>query len=103
MSNKPVDTNRRRFIKITAIGAAAAPLGGMIFSSTAQAQETLDPSDPLAQQLNYVEESTKEDQHCSNCQLYAGSAEDAEAPCGIFGGKLVKGAGWCSAWVAKPA
>ena len=40
-------------------------------------------------------------QFCNNCALYAGTAEDDVAPCSIFQNRLVKGAGWCNAWVAK--
>ncbi|MDX1653952.1 MAG: high-potential iron-sulfur protein [Candidatus Competibacteraceae bacterium] len=101
MSHKPFDAGRRRFIQITAIGAAAAPLGVLLLSGTAQAQERLDPSDPMAQQLQYTHDSPKADQSCANCQLYGGSAADQWASCPIFGSRLVKGSGWCSAWVAK--
>ncbi|MCJ7816121.1 MAG: high-potential iron-sulfur protein, partial [Xanthomonadales bacterium] len=40
-------------------------------------------------------------QFCHNCALFAGAAEDATAPCSIFGNRLVNGNGWCNAWVAK--
>ena len=43
----------------------------------------------------------KPDQLCSNCLQYQGKATDAEAPCTIFGGKLVEAKGWCKVWVKK--
>ena len=45
----------------------------------------------------------KPDQKCANCAQYQGKATDASAPCTIFAGKLVAGAGWCKVWVKKPA
>ena len=37
----------------------------------------------------------------ANCQLYVGEADAETAPCSIFQNRLVRGAGWCNAWVVK--
>jgi hypothetical protein len=54
----------------------------------------------MAQALKYVEASPEEGKMCGNCALYQKAAEaDGYAACGIFQNRLVKGTGWCSAWV----
>lgn len=55
----------------------------------------------MRETLQYVDVSTKEDQLCSNCQLYV--VPEGDAPCG--GCQIIKGpiapGGWCSSWAAK--
>ena len=91
---------------LTSPGAAAQGQG------QAQSLPHLDPNDPVAKALMYVEDAAKVDktkapnfkagQTCANCvQLQAGSGN--WRPCNAFPGKLVSVKGWCSAWVAKPA
>ncbi|MGF1528885.1 MAG: high-potential iron-sulfur protein [Candidatus Competibacterales bacterium] len=113
MSESTTQPGRRRFIKLTALGVAAAPLGAAVLSNKAHAQEKVDPAtNPIAQQLGYVENASEVDaskfptfqegQNCANCQLYVDAqAQDGYAPCGIFAGNLVAAEGWCSAWVVK--
>lgn len=103
---------RRRFLKMVVAGATAVPACALA-AKYARAQEKVSPDGELAQQLGYVEDASEVDpgewpsyeegQHCANCQLYAGSESDPEAPCEIFGGNLVVAEGWCSAWIAKEA
>jgi High potential iron-sulfur protein len=69
-----------------AIGAVAAPL---------------DPADPMAKALAYVEASAKPDQKCANCAQFQGKESDLRAGCSIFPGKTVAAAGWCSVWAKK--
>lgn len=98
--------NRRVFL-FQALSASTAVLAT---ESIAQAAR-LDEKDPQAQALGYVHDTTKVDakkfpkhantQKCSNCQLYAGKATDAWAPCPIFANKQVAGPGWCSAYAKK--
>jgi High potential iron-sulfur protein len=40
-------------------------------------------------------------QSCSGCVLFQGKPSDTSAPCAAFGGKLVAGKGWCSAWAKR--
>ena len=79
------------------------------------AQDAVAETEPLAQAMGYVADASKVDtakfpkrageagaqQFCHNCALYAGEADAESAPCSIFQNRLVAGAGWCNAWVAK--
>ncbi|MBK0392206.1 high-potential iron-sulfur protein [Ramlibacter algicola] len=100
-----VDSNRRVFLfQVIAGGAVAA-------SNGAHAQQKVDPKDPQAAALGYVENTTQadkkkfpkhaNDQKCNGCQLYSGAASAKEGPCAVFGGKLVAAEGWCNSWVKK--
>ncbi len=100
--------SRRAFVK----GAgAAATVAGTGFAAAVRAETALprvDEQAPMAKALNYVEDATTvdaakrfSDRFCDNCVLYAGTPEDAWAPCSIFPGKVVAGKGWCSAWAPK--
>ena len=106
--------NRRNFLKL---GMKAG--GGAVALSAIPVQllgsDEVSPDEPLAQAMGYVTDAATVDtakypkrageagakQFCNNCALYAGKAEDETAPCSIFQSKLVRGAGWCNAWVAK--
>ena len=94
-------TSRREFFKIVPI----VSLSATTVASFAQAK--VDPKDPQASSLAYVEDATtsKNPKYakgavCSNCQLYQGGAA-AWGGCPIFAGKQVAGKGWCSAYVKK--
>lgn len=106
---------RREFLKFgLKVGGGALALGSIPVTLLAQ-DEKVSPDEPLAQAMGYVEVAEDTDtgkfpkragesgasQYCYNCALYAGSADDEYAPCSIFQNRLVAGAGWCNAWVAK--
>lgn len=71
-------------------------------------------TDPLAIQLGYRADATKVDtskfekrrgneganQTCRSCQFY-GAPDQSSAPCVVFGGKSVSGAGWCNSWFKR--
>ena len=112
MSDK--NLSRRTFIQSIAV---ALPAGAAVLHDQARAEDLpkLDPEDPTAKALVYVHDAADVDtsnplaarfepgQDCSNCAQIQGDDESAEwRPCGIFPGKLVASAGWCSVWVAKP-
>jgi hypothetical protein len=89
-----------------AIGATGVPL------SAFAAVKKIDPKDPQAVSLGYVDDTTKADakkypkhensQMCSNCQFYqTAQEEDKVAPCIILSNKGVAAKGWCSAWAKK--
>ena len=107
MTKHTADTNRRRFIKLTVTGLAAAPLANAMFSGSAQAADMLSESDPTAVALKYKMDATKATDRkdpkalCSNCNFYSGKPADANGPCSVFGGKLVAAKGWCASWVKK--
>lgn len=106
--------NRRRFLTLgVTAGGTALALGAIPIELLAS--DEVAESEPLAQAMGYVVDASTVDtakfpkragdegakQFCYNCALYAGTADDASAPCSIFQNRLVEGAGWCNAWVAK--
>jgi hypothetical protein len=106
--------NRRNFLKL-GVKAGGGALALTAIPIHLIAAEEVSESEPLAQAMGYVTDASRVDtakfpkrageaganQFCSNCALYAGSAEDETAPCSIFQNRPVRGAGWCNAWVAK--
>ncbi|GAC1526648.1 MAG: high-potential iron-sulfur protein [Ramlibacter sp.] len=84
---------------------------GATLTSLAQAQATVDEKDPQAAALGYVNDAKRADakkypqhadgQHCANCALFQGKADDKSGGCALFAGKQVAAAGWCSAWSKK--
>ena len=98
--------SRRAFVS----GAVSSVVGiaGLSGTTSAQDMPMLDEADPTAVALKYVADATKADpalrageRFCNNCALYTGTADSAAAPCSIFPGKQVAGAGWCSVWAPK--
>lgn len=98
---------RRRFIKISITGLAAAPLANLLLSGTAQAVDTVSESDPMAASVGYKMDATKVSNRkdsaavCATCSLYSGQPGASDGPCSLFGGKLVDAKGWCTAWTKK--
>ena len=119
------DSNRRNFIKISAIGLAIAPLTNLLTSTAVQAQargkrdvpdeaSALSEDDQQAKALHYTENAAtakagkrKGDQFCHNCQLYSGQADAEWGPCAIFSYRtnpqsnrsfVVSAQGWCQGW-----
>ena len=91
--------SRRRFLKGAMAGAALIPLVNLD-TRRALAADRVPENDPMAQALKYVEASPEEGKMCGNCALYQKATEaDGYAACGIFQSRLVKGTGWCTAWV----
>ena len=102
--------NRRNFLKL---GGGAVALTAIPLKLVAADEVSQD--EPLAQAMGYVTDASTVDtakfpkrageagskQFCNNCALYAGEVDDETAPCSIFQNRLVRGAGWCNAWVAK--
>jgi len=80
--------------------------------AAAAALTKLDPKEPTAVALRYVEDAKKVDpkknptfkpgQLCSNCFNIQGKAGEKFRPCSIFPKKLVASEGWCSVWAKKP-
>lgn len=101
-----MNINRRTFIIHSLAGSAALATTGL---SHAQAVK-LTENDPQAAALGYKADAAKVDktkfpryaagQSCASCQLYQGPASGS-GKCAIFAGKLVEGAGWCSAYAKK--
>ncbi len=93
---------RRRFLRAACVTPAIPALAALA-TREAAAAEKVDPAAPNAKALKYVHDSTVDGQWCNNCQLYQAGADAEWAGCAIFQNNLVKGTGWCSAWVKKTA
>jgi len=93
MTKYAADTNRRRLIKLTVTGLAAAPFANALLSGSAEAVDMVSESDPTAVALKYKMDATKATDRkdpkalCSNCNFYSGKPADANGPCSVFGGK----------------
>jgi hypothetical protein len=105
--------SRRTLFKV---GLAAASLPALqLPADTAAAAELtpLDPNDPMAKSLGFVNDTTKVDaaanpthkstQKCGTCAQFQGKAGDARGGCNIFVGHTVPQGGWCKVWAQKPA
>ena len=103
---------RRDVLKGALMGVAAVPVTALLGRAEA-ASGKVDPNEPQAKSLGYVEDATKVDvkanpnykpgQVCANClQVPAGKEKGAEIPCNIFAGRNVSAKGWCKVYVKRP-
>ena len=104
--------SRRAIVKGGFIAGALLPtVGLMSHKAAAAALPPLDPNDPTAKALGFVNDATKVDsktqatfkpgQKCATCAQYQGKTGDATAACTIFAGKSVPQGGWCQVWAQK--
>lgn len=106
---------RRQVLGATVLGLPAIPV--VVDSAFAQAKPAalplLNPSEPAAKALGYIEDAAKVDakanpnfkagQHCGNCLQWAEKdRKAATGKCNLFPGKLVKNPGWCKVYVKAP-
>jgi hypothetical protein len=103
--------NRRSLISRSIIATSAAVIGSRLIAAE---NTLLGVDEPIAVALNYVEDATTVDpikhpkkagpqgdaQNCASCALYT-ETEDGVGTCTAIPGRLVRGAGWCSAWVPR--
>ena len=108
MADRIQDSNRRRMIKLTALGLVGPSLGIALTSGVARAADAeVSETDPQAAALKYKKDASKATERkdanatCSNCALFSGKAGAATGPCTLFSGKQVAAKGWCSAWAKK--
>lgn len=103
---------RRDVLKGALMGVAAVPVTALLGRAEAAAGK-VDPSEPQAKSLGYVEDASKVDakanpnfkpgQTCANClQAPTAKAGDATVACNIFAGRPVAAGGWCKVWVKRP-
>jgi hypothetical protein len=98
------ESRRRRFIRLTAVVLAVAPLVNALLSETARAEELLSESDPAAKALKYHADATRSPDRkdsaaiCDNCALFTPKGGPASGTCELFKGKLVAAKGWCASW-----
>ena len=93
------------------IGAAVALCAGVSPALRAEGTPHLDPKDPAALALGYVDNVSQIDAQktpqyvkgstCDNCLQLQGTAGENYRPCNLFPGKLVSVSGWCSEWTAE--
>ena len=110
-----IGTRRDAIVKgsLAAAGVASAiPIPRALAQRRERAEraEKLQPNDPLAQSVKYVEDAAnappdlrKPESFCNNCQFFQGEAQSAEAPCMVLMNKLVPAQAWCNTWVMKGA
>ena len=96
--SQPENPARRMLLQRVALGLAATSLTSLARAAV----PLLSEQDPEAKKVHYVEAASraKEAQSgsdCSNCSIYTAMG-DTQGSCTLFKGKLVKAAGWCSAW-----
>lgn len=104
---------RRTLLKGALLGVAAMPASALLSRAADAAAGKVDPNEPQAKSLGYIEDAAKVDakanpnykpgQSCANC-LQAPTAKPgmAEVPCNIFAGRNVAAKGWCKVYVKKP-
>jgi hypothetical protein len=90
------------------VGLSLAPLAAKAAAPTAAdtgaaALPLLSENDPAAKMLRYVEDAHRASgvsagANCESCSVYSGATGADRGSCTLFPGKLVKAAGWCSAW-----
>ena len=96
--------NRRRWIKLVSIAAAAAPFAEAAVGRLAFAADTVSESDPAAAALKYKADATKAPERkdasaiCDNCAYYTGKPGSSSGPCAALGNRLVAAKGWCTSW-----
>ena len=100
---------RRTVLKGALLGVVAIPAAALVGRAEAA---NVDPNEPQAKSLGYVEDATKVDtkanpnyksgQHCGNCLQAQMQAGESYVPCNIFPGKAVNVNGWCKVWVKRP-
>jgi hypothetical protein len=103
-------TTRRSLVQALSLAAAAAALLPPRRSQAAELPH-LDPKDPAATAVGYVENASQVDPKkypayikgstCDNCLLLQGTAGSHYRPCSLFPGKAVSVGGWCSGWTAE--
>jgi len=102
---------RRALFKGGLMASALVPALGLIGKSATTAAAdlpALDPHEPTAMTLGFVNDSAKvdsaanpahtADQNCANCEQFLGKPSDIRGGCVLFPGKGVPAAGWCKVW-----
>jgi len=94
---------RRAILRLGVAVCATLPVAGMVCgSAAATGLPALDPAEPTANAMGYVQRSARSGETCANCTQYSGRKGVGSGSCELFPGKRVAAAGWCSAYVKKP-
>ena len=105
-STEAPNAERRRLLKIAALGLAAAPFASSLLAGEAHAADLpmVDEKDPTAAALGYFCDGTKNPAHkqadafCQNCMFFAANPDGKAGTCQLFQGKNVCAKGWCTSW-----
>src|ERR1700722_1350968 len=102
---------RRAVVKGGLMAGAIVPAWGLMGGAAAAASTdlpALDPQEPAAKTLGFVNDTAKVDpaanpahtagQTCANCEQFLGKPSDIRGGCVLFAGKSVPSAGWCKVW-----
>jgi hypothetical protein len=102
---------RRELFALCIVGMACVSAASRARGAGVLPATRLDPKDPAAVKLAYVEDAARVDaksqpkfiagSRCENCLLLQGKPGDEYRPCTLFPGKLVKLSGWCAGWAAE--
>ena len=103
---------RRTLLKGALLGVAAVPVTALLGRAAQAASGKVDPNEPQAKSLGYVEDAAKVDakanpnykagQVCANCLQAQVKEGAAYVPCNIFAGRDVNAKGWCKVYVKRP-
>ena len=104
--------SRRSLVKSGLIAGALLPsLSLLSANAAAAALPPLDPNDPTAKALGFVNRCLQVDskthptfkpgQKCGTCAQFQGKPGDATGACTIFAGNSVPQGGWCQVWAQK--
>lgn len=98
---------RRMVLKAALAGLTALPAVDL-FAAAPAVRTPLDPVDPQATKLHYLEDAAQVDrkanpsyspeQKCSTCIQYHGKPGESRGPCDVFPASTVVAAGWCAVW-----
>ncbi len=99
---------RRVVLKAALAGLSALPAADLFATAMPAVRTPLDPTDPQATKLHYIEDATQVDrkanpsfmpeQKCSTCIQFHGKPGEARGPCDVFPANTVVAAGWCAVW-----
>ncbi|CAG0975123.1 High-potential iron-sulfur protein [Burkholderiales bacterium] len=108
-SDAKMNAERRRLLKITALGLASMPFASSILAGTARAADLplIDEKDATAQALKYTCDGSKNAARkdanavCETCMFYTANADKKSGACVLFPGKSVCAKGWCTSYQKK--
>jgi high potential iron-sulfur protein len=96
--------SKRRFIRLTVVGFAVAPLISALLCDAVWAEDSLRESDPEAKAVKYRDDASLSPDRkdpkaiCDNCALFTPKGGAGRGTCELFKGKLVAAKGWCTSW-----
>jgi hypothetical protein len=102
---------RREIVRGALIAGAVVPTLDLIGGATLAAAENpspLDPNEPTAVTLGFINDTSKVDaaanpthsanQNCANCEQFLGKKGELRGGCVLFPGRTVPAIGWCKVW-----